>query len=168
MMQLAEFNDSQDGKLHELLQHCVQIPRWGDEILQQRPFASTDILFQTTRACANTWTWQEILAALNTHPRIGEKKAQTTLSAQEQNFSKREQAAITQDLATQQALYEGNVAYEKKFGFIFLIKASGLNSDDILTALKYRLTNDLETEKRIVHQQLLEIAQLRLTQEIQA
>ena len=168
MMQLSEFNQSQNGEVNELLKHCVHIERWGHELIQQRPFASTELLFQTARLQANTWTWDEILAALNTHPRIGEKKAQAALSAKEQVFSDREQAAVTQDLTIQQALYEGNVAYEQKFGFIFLIKASGLHSQEILTALHSRLNNDLESEKHIVHQQLLEIAQLRLTQEIQA
>lgn len=167
-MQLSEFNQSENGEVNALLKHCVHIERWGQEILQQRPFASTELLLQSARQHASTWTWDEILAALNTHPRIGEKKAQAELSAKEQGFSDREQAAISQDVTTQQALYAGNVAYEKKFGFIFLIKASGLNSEDILTALNYRLTNDLDSEKRIVHQQLLEIAQLRLAQEIQA
>ena len=64
------------------------------------------------------------------------------------------------------ALLKANLAYEKKFDFIFLIRAAGRSSEEILTALEYRLVNDLDTEKRIVHQQLLEIALLRLAQEI--
>lgn len=63
-------------------------------------------------------------------------------------------------------MLKGNLAYEKKFDFIFLIRAAGRSSEEILTALNYRLVNDLDTEKRIVHQQLLEIALLRLAQEI--
>ncbi|WP_111860443.1 2-oxo-4-hydroxy-4-carboxy-5-ureidoimidazoline decarboxylase [Acinetobacter sp. CFCC 10889] len=167
-MRLSEFNQSQNGEVNTLLKHCVHIERWAHDILQQRPFASKEILLQSAHRHATTWTWDEILAALNTHPRIGEKKAQAELSTKEQRFSDREQAAVMQDSATQQALFQGNVSYEKKFGFIFLIKASGLNSEEILTALNYRLSNDFDSEKRIVHQQLLEIAQLRLAQEIQA
>nr|MBP8207251.1 OHCU decarboxylase [Acinetobacter sp.] len=82
--------------------------------------------------------------------------------------SDREQATLNSDQETLDAIYQGNLAYEKKYGFIFLIKASGLNSQQILTALNYRLKNDPDIEKRIVHQQLLEIALLRLKQEVEA
>lgn len=167
MVTLNEFNQlSADHKKNLLLQ-CVHIPRWAEEISQQAPFASVDALSSFAKQQAISWQWVEILAALNTHPRIGEKQAKLQLSEKEQAFSIREQAQITLDEEIQQALYKGNVAYEKKFGFIFLIRAAGLSSEDILTALNYRLVNDLYTEKRIVQQQLMEIALLRLSQEVQ-
>ena len=72
------------------------------------------------------------------------------------------------DEQTQQALLQGNLDYEQKFGFIFLIKAAGLSSDEILKKLHERLQNDLAIEKTIVHEQLAAIALLRLSQEIQA
>lgn len=51
---------------------------------------------------------------------------------------------------------------------LFLIKAAGLSSDEILKKLQERLQHDLAIEKVIVHQQLSAIALLRLSQEIQA
>ncbi len=96
------------------------------------------------------------------------KKAKVELTEQEANFSDREQSGVKQDEYTQRALFEGNVAYEQKFGFIFLIKAAGLSSEQILCALQQRLQHDLETEKKIVHEQLAAIALLRLSQGIQA
>ena len=167
-MLLSEFNQTLAHDLNHVLMHCVQIERWAIEIGQQRPFTSIEALLQYAEKQAKTWTWDEILAALNTHPRIGEKKAKLELSAKEQQFSDQEQAALNPDEETLEAIYKGNVAYEKKYGYIFLIKASGLNSEQILTALNYRLVNDPDIEKRIVHQQLLEIALLRLSQEVQA
>ena len=86
----------------------------------------------------------------------------------EKDFSHREQSGITADKDTQLALLKGNLAYEKKYGFIFLIKAAGLSSEDVLQALNYRLLNDPEIEKRIVHHQLAEIALSRLAQELHA
>lgn len=167
-MLLSEFNQANDGDINTLLKHCVHIERWGNEIALQRPYASMDALNEYAKKQADTWSWDEISSALNTHPRIGEKKAQAELSDKEQSFSNREQAKLGQDQETLDALFKGNIAYEKKYGFIFLIKASGLDSQQILTALNYRLANDPEIEKRIVHQQLSEIALLRLSQEIQA
>ena len=167
-MLISDFNQGSSSEISTLLNHCVHIPRWSLDLLQHRPFSTTDELFQVAEKYAQSWNWDEILAALNTHPRIGEKKAKTALSEQEQLFSDREQATLNADQETLDAIYQGNLAYEKKYGFIFLIKASGLNSQQILTALNYRLKNDPDIEKRIVHQQLLEIALLRLKQAVEA
>ena len=167
-MQLVEFNQASPEEAITFLKHCVQIPSWSTQIEAKRPYASVEDVLNIARQQAATWTWDEIKAALDNHPRIGEKKAQAELSEVEKNFSNREQAAITQDEATQQALLEGNIAYEQKYGYIFLIKAAGLNSQEVLNALKDRLANDPETEKGIVHTQLAEIALLRLSQELQA
>lgn len=167
-MLLSEFNHNSSNDVSSLLQQCVHIPRWSNEILTERPFASVNALLKYAEQRAQTWSWEEVLTALHTHPRIGEKKAQSVLSEKEQQFSNREQSSLNANRETLEAIEKGNLAYEKKYGFIFLIKASGLNSEDILTALNYRLNNDPEIEQRIVQQQLLEIALLRLSQEIQA
>ena len=167
-MQLSTFNHAPEQELHQLLKQLVHIDAWAHSLQQQRPFQSKADVLQTAADLADIWTWDDIEAALATHPRIGEKRAKAALSAKEQNFSHNEQAAISQDATTQTALFEGNVAYEEKFNFIFLIRAAGRSSDDILTLLQQRLNNDLDTEKKIVHQQLKEIALLRLDQEIDA
>ncbi len=165
-MPLERFNHQDAAQLKQFLQHCVHIPRWAEEISAARPFTSATAVLAFAKQQAHTWTWDEVLGALNTHPRIGEKKAQAELSAQEQAFSAREQAAAhTHDHTLQAALYAGNVAYEQRFGYIFLIKAAGLTSHDILAALQRRLTHDPHTEQQIVKQQLIAIALLRLEQE---
>ena len=167
-MQLVEFNQSSSQDAISFLKHCVQIPSWSTDIAAKRPYASIEAVMVAAKQQAATWTWDEIKAALDNHPRIGEKQAQAELSEIEKNFSNREQSSITADEETQLALLKGNIAYEKKYGYIFLIKAFGLTSEDVLQALKYRLANDPEIEKRIVHQQLAEIALLRLSQELKA
>lgn len=167
-MLFSDFNQAPAEQILAFLKHCVHIDAWGKCITQQRPFHNRDALITYAKHLAQTWTWEDILTALNTHPRIGEKKAKEQLSAQEQQFSDREQAMFNPNQEILKTIYAGNFAYQKKFGFIFLIKASGLDSQQILTALNFRLINDLETEKKIVHQQLLDIALLRLTQEVQA
>ena len=95
------------------------------------------------------------------------KDRQKQLNAKEQNFSAQEQAGISLDEQTQQALLQGNIEYEQKFGFIFLIKAAGLSSDEILKTLSTS-SKQLSYRKVIVHEQLAAIALLRLSQEVQA
>ncbi|ATZ63842.1 2-oxo-4-hydroxy-4-carboxy-5-ureidoimidazoline decarboxylase [Acinetobacter bereziniae] len=163
-MNLNEFNQISKQQAQAMLNHCVQIPRWTQDIVSTRPFTSLDDLLDYAKKQALTWTWDEILTALNNHPRIGEKKAKANLTEQEREFSNREQSAIKHSSEVEDALLKGNLSYEKKFGFLFLIRALGLDHSEILQALKYRLLNDVETEQRIVKQQLSEIAILRLTQ----
>lgn len=163
IMQLSQFNQQ---PIQEVLQHCVKIPRWASDISAQRPFASRQAVLDFAEDAAQTWTWDEILQALNTHPRIGEKKAQADLSAKEQQFSAREQASAQADQATLDLILQGNLDYEARFGYIFLIKAAGLSSTEILTALQQRLQHDPLIEQQIVKQQLIGIALLRLEQEL--
>lgn len=168
MVRFSEFNYAATHQITPLLSACVHIPSWVDGLSQQRPYASTQALLDAATQQSQNWTWTEIETALATHPRIGEKKAKVELTEREAQFSDSEQSGVKQDAQTQQALFEGNVAYEQKFGFIFLIKAAGLSSEQILSSLQQRLQHDLETEKKIVHEQLAAIALLRLSQGIQA
>ena len=164
---LAEFNQAPSEQLKTLLNNCVHIPAWAEKIISERPYSSTSVLLGYAEQLSHTWSWQEIQAALATHPKIGERQAKTQLNAKEQDFSAKEQAGISLDEQTQQALLQGNLEYEQKFGFIFLIKAAGLSSEDILKKLHQRLQNNLAIEKVIVHEQLAAIALLRLSQEVQ-
>jgi len=164
---LAEFNQAPSEQLKTLLNNCVHIPAWAEKIISERPYSSTSVLLGHAEQLCHTWSWQEIQAALATHPKIGERQAKKQLNAKEQDFSAKEQAGISLDEQTQQALLQGNLEYEQKFGFIFLIKAAGLSSEDILKKLHQRLQNNLAIEKVIVHEQLAAIALLRLSQEVQ-
>ncbi len=58
-------------------------------------------------------------------------------------------------------LFEGNVAYEQRFGQVFLIRAAGRSPEEMLAELRRRLTNDPETERRGVVYQLAQITRLR-------
>lgn len=165
---LAEFNQAPPEQLKTLLKNCAHIPAWAEKITSGRPYSSKASLLEHAENLSQMWSWQDIETALATHPKIGERQAKKQLNAKEQHFSNQEQAGISLDEQTQQALIQGNLDYEQKFGFIFLIKAAGLSSDEILKKLRERLQHDLAIEKVIVHEQLSAIALLRLSQEIQA
>lgn len=165
---LAEFNQAPPNQLQTLLKNCVHIPAWAEKLIRQRPYSSKETLLEYAEQLSQMWSWPEIQTALATHPKIGEQQAKKQLNAKEQHFSAQEQAGISLDEQTQNALLQGNLDYEQKFGFIFLIKAAGLSSNEILKKLHERLENDLAIEKIIVHEQLAAIALLRLSQELQA
>ena len=85
-MLISEFNQGSSNEISLRLNHCVHIPRWANEILQQRPFDLVTDLLQFAEQRARTWTWDEILNALNTHPRIGEKKRLLNSVNKNRNF----------------------------------------------------------------------------------
>ncbi|NCI78823.1 2-oxo-4-hydroxy-4-carboxy-5-ureidoimidazoline decarboxylase [Acinetobacter kanungonis] len=166
-MDLQQFNQLSRAQAQALLQPCVHIPNWIDALIQQRPFSTTDQLLHYAGEQAKRWSWTEIAEALAQHPRIGERKAAAKLSAKEQKFSTHEQSQLGADAALQQALYQGNLDYEHKFGHIFLIRAAGRTGQEMLSELQRRLGNTMQQEQQEVQQQLTEIAVLRLKQEIQ-
>ncbi|WP_282785297.1 2-oxo-4-hydroxy-4-carboxy-5-ureidoimidazoline decarboxylase, partial [Nocardia sp. CC201C] len=93
------------------------------------------------------------------HPRIGERAAGPGRGA---SWSREEQSRIDADVETAAALHSANRLYEKRFGRVFLICATGLTSSEVLAALLLRLGNDPETEAAVVAVELRKIALLRL------
>ena len=103
------------------------------------------------------------LEAFRSHPKIGEKKTANPVAAQSQQWSTQEQRGVAN--ATPDAvdkLARLNRAYEEKFGFIFIVCATGKSSDEILALLEQRLTNVPETELPIAAAEQAKITELRL------
>lgn len=151
-----------DEAAQQLLQ-CCGSKRWAAEIASGRPFQSLETLLT---AASETW-WSldrdDWLEAFRSHPKIGAKKAADKVSAQSQQWSGQEQSGVAD--ATQQTvdtLAALNHTYEQKFGFIFIICATGKTSEEILTALRERLQNDPEAELPIAAAEQCKITELRL------
>lgn len=159
-MQLKEFNAASRREAVDLLRPCLDIPRWLNELADGRPYCSLEELLAAGRTAANPFTRAEIEAALAHHPRIGERALGRSTEAR---LSRSEQAGLgVAYAAIEQALAEGNLAYERKFGRVFLIRAAGRSREEILAALHARLRHTGEEEQSITGQQLREIAVLRL------
>ncbi|MGP6178356.1 2-oxo-4-hydroxy-4-carboxy-5-ureidoimidazoline decarboxylase [Microbacterium sp. A196] len=159
-MELAEFNTADREAAIAVLRPCVDVTRWCEGIVDQRPFASIDALVSSAAEVASPFRSDEVEAALAHHPRIGER---ADGDSREASMSRSEQAGVDPaDVAVQQALREGNHAYEERFGRVFLIRAAGRSAAEILTTLRTRLTHTGDEEERVVAGQLREIALLRL------
>ncbi|MEV7607588.1 2-oxo-4-hydroxy-4-carboxy-5-ureidoimidazoline decarboxylase [Paenarthrobacter sp. NPDC089322] len=160
-MELAVFNSVDRDEAIKLLTPCLDIDRWVETIADARPFNSVDELLEQASKAAEPLTPAEVESALAHHPRIGERpKAQTTEAA----MSRSEQSGVDPaDQTVASALAEGNLAYEEKFGRVFLIRAAGRSAREILDSLQERLTHTPAEEDKIVAEQLREIALLRLS-----
>ncbi|HKY42852.1 MAG TPA: 2-oxo-4-hydroxy-4-carboxy-5-ureidoimidazoline decarboxylase, partial [Pyrinomonadaceae bacterium] len=132
-------------------------------VANARPYANLETL--VTNANDTWWSLEhdDWLEAFRSHPKIGEKKAAAPLSDQSRQWSGQEQAGVaTASRETVDALAALNRAYEQKFGFIFIICATGKTPDEMLESLKKRLENDAETELPIAAAEQSKITQLRL------
>jgi OHCU decarboxylase len=156
---VEEFNGLSAAEATTLLETCLAVPRWVDEVASGRPYADTRAVVTTARKSAALLGGAEVDAALSRHPRIGERAG----AGHDAELSRVEQSGVDPtDVATGQALAAGNREYEARFGRVFLIRAAGRSSADMLAELRRRMHNDPEQETAEVATQLTEIALLRL------
>ena len=159
MTSLHTFNGLDSDAARSLISPCLNVDRWIETILERRPYATADELFDTARTAATPFTAAELEAALSRHPLIGQAP---TGSSAEAEASRSEQSGLDLDPEIARRLEEGNRAYKERFGRVFLIRAAGRSSAQILEQLQARLGNDFATEDEVVGEQLRQIAVLRL------
>jgi 2-oxo-4-hydroxy-4-carboxy-5-ureidoimidazoline decarboxylase len=159
-MEIEEFDTMDATAARELVRSCADIPSWVEAVVAARPYAETEELFRRAEHLALDWTGAEVEQALADHPRIGERHAGSGTSAA---MSAREQAGVDPaDTDVKALLAAANAAYEERFDRIFLVRAAGRSSVEILEFLEQRLGNDPESELEVTTGQLREIAALRL------
>jgi 2-oxo-4-hydroxy-4-carboxy-5-ureidoimidazoline decarboxylase len=154
---LDQFNTAPAEELRPDLLACCDVPAWADTVLEGRPYDDLDALVATADKAARGFDAADVDRALARHPRIGERAAGQDTGSR---WSRQEQSGVDAD--AQEALVEGNRAYEDRFNRVFLICATGLSAEQILTDLRRRLGNDDATEAAVVADELRKIALLRL------
>ncbi len=129
----------------------------------ERPFASLKKLLDSADQIWWSLEPRDWLEAFHSHPKIGEKKAAAATTVEAQRWSEDEQSGIRNSAQqTMAALAELNRAYEERFGFIFIVCASGKSSEEMLAILRARLENPAGMELRIAAAEQAKITQLRL------
>ncbi|MDP9192074.1 MAG: allantoicase [Acidobacteriota bacterium] len=137
----------------ELLKVCAS-KEWALRTFAERPFDSWQSLLHVAERVWVALDDKDWLEAFAAHPRIGERKP--GWSSQEQSGTQ------TATGETMSAITEGNRAYEEKFGFVYLICATGKSAEEMRENLEQRLKNDRETELRIAAEEHVKITALRL------
>jgi 2-oxo-4-hydroxy-4-carboxy-5-ureidoimidazoline decarboxylase len=146
----------------EPLAACCGAPGWAETVAAGRPYPDRAALRAAAQAALASADWSAIEAALADHPRIG---AAPTGAGRRAAWSRAEQSAAAAPGDTAPAgdpLVAGNVAYERRFGHVFLICATGRSREEIRAALTERLGHDEATERAVVRRELAAIAALRL------
>jgi 2-oxo-4-hydroxy-4-carboxy-5-ureidoimidazoline decarboxylase len=142
---------------------CCGSHAWAAALASRRPIPDETSLVKIS---SDVWftlpheDWQE---AFDSHPRIGQRHAQSHATEESLRWSVQEQSAtLSEDAATKLALAEANRRYEQKFGRIFIVCATGKTSTEMLAILESRMKNDTATELLESAEQQRQITELRL------
>jgi len=157
---LAEFNGLAADAAERELTACNAAPRFAREVAAGRPYPTADALAGAAATVAAGLGWDEVAVALAAHPRIGERAGGASAEAAS---SRREQSAVAAaGDEVKRELADGNRAYERRFGHVFLIRAAGREPEEILVELDRRLGNEPAAERAETTAQLAEITRLRV------
>ena len=160
-MDLAEWNRLPAADAQRELLACCASPRWAATVARGRPYTGAGAVLAAGQTALDGLDWADVRAALDAHPRIGERIAAT--KGREADWSRREQSgAQDADATTAAELVKANEAYEERFGHVFLIFATGKSAGEMLAAARERLANDEATERAVVLRELAKITRLRM------
>jgi 2-oxo-4-hydroxy-4-carboxy-5-ureidoimidazoline decarboxylase len=159
---LKTWNDGDEKAALNAMLACCGAQSWASAMVALRPI---DNVFELSMAADRVWAtmteadWMEAFAC---HPRIGERKASQATSKSAVWSTQEQSSVATAHTTVLEELAEGNARYEEKFGFTYIVCATGKTADEMLTILKRRLTNDRATELREAAEQQRQIMQIRL------
>ena len=159
---LAAWNGADESVAVPAMLACCAARRWAQAMVARRPLRNVETLSLTADelwSAMNEADWLEAFAA---HPRIGERKTppaatrSATWSQQEQSSTANAANQVLADLAA------GNALYERRFGFTYIVCATGKSADEMLAILRRRLNNERASELREAAEQQRQIMQIRL------
>jgi OHCU decarboxylase len=160
---LQKLNQASEETAESALLSCCGSNNWVKKMIAARPFADfSELLNQAEQVWQNLEAedWREAFSA---HPKIGKKKASPNQSAQSAEWSKGEQSGAENAAdGVKIELEEANRLYEKKFGFIFIVCATGKSADEMLEICRARLSNETDAEIRIAADEQRKITEIRL------
>ena len=159
---LAAWNETEEAAALEAMVACCAARRWAQAMVALRPFSGIESLSLTADEVWSTMEESDWMEAFAAHPRIGERKA-ASAGATSEAWSVQEQLSAAS--AAQQVvsdLAEGNAQYEERFGFTYIVCATGKSAEEMLAILQRRLGNTRETELREAAEQQRQIMQIRL------
>jgi 2-oxo-4-hydroxy-4-carboxy-5-ureidoimidazoline decarboxylase len=160
---LARWNSLNPESATQAILSCCGSRAWATALTAKRPIMNEAELIAASNAI---WlslpepAWQE---AFDSHPRIGQKHAQTHATEESLRWSAQEQrTTLSEDTSAKLILEEANRRYEQRFSRIFIVCASGKSTSEILNILEARMNNDPQTELLEAVEQQRQITQLRL------
>lgn len=160
---LERINHAGKAEAESMFRDCCGSAEWARRMTISRPFTSESELMDTAAAIWNDSQTADWLEAFSAHPKIGEMKPAPEQEARSAGWSAGEQAGVSSAADfLKQELAAANGAYFEKFGFIFIVCATGKSAEEMLELSRARLGNDRETEIVIAAREQQHITEIRL------
>ena len=162
-MTIEELNALESEELCKQLFACCSSVTWVEHMTALVPYSSPDHLLNMAERCWHKCNENDWMDAFSGHPRLGDIeslkdkfKSTADMAEEEQSGTAGATPEVLEDLA------EANIAYEKKFGFTYILYATKKTAKVMLSILRIRLNNDLDTEKIMAMVEQNKITKLRL------
>lgn len=155
---LDDFNAASAASLRAQLGACCAAGAWIEAITDGRPYPDAAALDRASDAATAALDEAGLAQALAGHPRIGERPA-----GDDGERSRREQSGMNEaGQALRAAIAAANAEYERRFGHVYLVCATGRSAEELLAICQSRLANPPEAERGVVLTELAKINRLRL------
>ncbi len=162
-MKLAEFNALSTDEAVKDLMRCCGARRWATQMAARRPYNTVESVMKMADDLWARMDRTDVLEAFRHHPKIGDVASLRTRFASTSQWASGEQSGVQsagEDVL--QRLANGNAEYEEKFGYIFIVCATGKTAPEMLELLEQRLGNRPADELRIAAGEQAKITQIRL------
>lgn len=162
-MNLESLNKAGTQNARLFFYQCCSCDTWVDRMCAGRPYATRQVIFEAADA-----NWQDLgeadyLQAFKGHPKIGDLESLTEHYPDTKTRAANEQGSIL--YASDQALKTlatANQQYEDRYGFIFIVCATGKSAAEMVALLDARLSNNRATEIQIAAEEQRKITHIRL------
>lgn len=162
-MKLEEFNRLPTAEAQTLLNQCCAAQAWVQSMVSARPYTSMQQLLNTADQIWKDMDEKNLLEAFSAHPQIGNVVSLLEKYASTKAMAAGEQSAIaTASKETIEELAQANRTYLEKFGFIFIVCATGKSALEMLDLLYKRLPNSREQELINAAEEQQKITAIRL------
>lgn len=160
---LARWNDLDPTNAGKEIMPCCGSVAWAAGLAGRRPFEDEAAILIASDEIWRDLDTSDWLQAFKSHPKIGESRAAVPAGGHSAAWSQQEQKNVaTAQEETKAELAKGNRLYEEKFGFIFIVCATGKSAAEILEILRRRLQNGTGKELKEAAEEQRQITQLRL------
>lgn len=162
-MNLSLINQLGFEEARQAFLRCCGSESWAKALAQARPFASDEELLKVadeTFASLKKDDWMEAFAA---HPKIGDLESLRKKYGNTKDWAENEQSGVkSTSNGILEGLASGNQAYEQRFGYIFIVCATGKSAEEMLAILNSRIDNEADKEFSIAAGEQKKITHLRL------
>ena len=160
---IDKVNSLSEKDLRVQLKSCCSSTKWAESLLQERPFASREDFLEKGESIWKALDHSDVMEAFDGHPKIGDTKQDEPQFKAGKSFSQKEQqgvAGASEELL--ETMRELNAQYEQRFGYIYIVFASGKSLTQMVSIIKERLENGADDELEVAKNEQFKITKNRM------